>query len=331
MLEILKVLGGLLTGGLMGAVLTEWFRRRHGRVQRIPLIERVNREVNPDLQGIILARKVGSTTSDQKLEELKNLREYQLTMRNTSSIHLQDAEVQFEFPADDVQAWVERPSLSKTALVEVDATATAPWKKAFRWRIPHLPSGDSVEFTFRAVDPSSDAYEAALYHTGVVFERKVGEPPPRKDRFDVLAKFALASAAGLGVAVLVSVLASPVSRLFRNLPEAETLWEPPTEVRLAGCDLIVSSNASTYSLTSPLTSPQGQWVSSLGVQNVGELDCVVRSEGSNLMTPETIPAGAKKTTEAFSEKKPQLVYVMLSVSSANFPPATRKVSIYAPP
>jgi hypothetical protein len=150
MLEIAKLLLSFLGGGLAGALVTEWFRRRRSRVQSIQLIERVNRVVNPELEGITLARR---SSADSPLEELKNLREYQLTLRNSSSVHLQDAEVQFEFPADDVAGVPSRPTLSKTPLVSVTAIATPPWRKAFKWIIPHLPSGDSVEFTLSCGRP----------------------------------------------------------------------------------------------------------------------------------------------------------------------------------
>lgn len=77
-----------LSGGLAGARLNEWYRQKHSRLQKIPLIERVNRLVSPKLQrGITLARAVGEGP-DRQLEELNNLREYQLTLRNTSTVHL---------------------------------------------------------------------------------------------------------------------------------------------------------------------------------------------------------------------------------------------------
>jgi hypothetical protein len=85
--ELLKFVATLLGGGLAGALLTEWYRRKHSRLQRIPLIERVNRLVSPKLQGgITLARRVGNPNYHQ-LVELHNLREYQLTLRNTSTVH----------------------------------------------------------------------------------------------------------------------------------------------------------------------------------------------------------------------------------------------------
>jgi len=43
MLELIKILASFLGGGLAGAVINEWFRRRREGVQRIQLIERVNR------------------------------------------------------------------------------------------------------------------------------------------------------------------------------------------------------------------------------------------------------------------------------------------------
>jgi hypothetical protein len=183
LIEILKIIVTFISGGLAGGLLIEWFRRRNSRVQPIPLIERVNRLLSPDLEGIALARVVDDAGRRQ-LQELKNLREYQLTLRNTSSLHLQDVEIQFEFPAEDVQAWVSRPTLSKTALVPTKAGAVEPpWKRTFRWIIPHLPSGDSVEFTFRAVDPSSDKYEVALYKADRVIVNKVqGEPAAPTNR-----------------------------------------------------------------------------------------------------------------------------------------------------
>lgn len=176
LLEILKGVLPFIGGGLAGAVLNEWFRRRSSKIQPIPLIERVNRLVNPELKGFALARVAGDP-DNRRLEEIRNLREYQMTLRNTSTIHLQDLEIQFEFPTEDVEAWASRPSLSKTALLPVGASITDPWKKGFRWRIPYLPSTDSVEFSFRAVDPPSDDYEVALYKADrVIVQRSKGEP-----------------------------------------------------------------------------------------------------------------------------------------------------------
>lgn len=73
---------------------------------------------------------------------------------------------------------------SQTALIAIDAVATEPWLKAFRWRIPHLPRGDSVDFTFQALTPSSDQYVAALYNAERVVINKVsGEPSSRSGSF----------------------------------------------------------------------------------------------------------------------------------------------------
>ena len=127
--DVLKFVSVLVGGGLGGAILNEWYRRKHARLQKIPLIERVNRLVSPKLQGgITLARAVGDPTN-RELVELNNLREYQLTLRNTSTVHLQNVEIQFEFPAEDVQEYASpRTTLSKTTLLKVatvptDATA----------------------------------------------------------------------------------------------------------------------------------------------------------------------------------------------------------------
>jgi hypothetical protein len=123
-MEILKVVITLLGGGLAGAFFNEWLRRRRSGVQRIPLVERVNRRVSSELKGFTLARTVDDP-SGRKLEEVRSLREYQLTLRNSSPVHLKDADIQFEFPADEVQGWASRPALSRTALVLVGATVEA--------------------------------------------------------------------------------------------------------------------------------------------------------------------------------------------------------------
>ena len=81
MLEIAKLGASVIGGGLAGAILNAWLHNRRSRVQYIPLIERANRLASPELQGIILARVI-ATTPTRQIEELRNLREYQLTMRN---------------------------------------------------------------------------------------------------------------------------------------------------------------------------------------------------------------------------------------------------------
>jgi hypothetical protein len=310
MLEIAKLLVSFLGGGLAGAFATEWFRRRRGRVQSIPLIERANRLVNPELDGITLARR---SSAESQLEELKNLREYQLTMRNDSSIHLQDAEVQFEFPADDVAGVASRPTLSKTPLVPVSAIATPPWKKAFRWTIPHLPSGDSVEFTFRAVDPASETYEAALYRSeGVVLQKIVGEPPPKKMyTFPIALIFVTLSFA----AILVWGVSTGRLQSGSN--------EKLTTIRLAGCDLRVVSFYDSYGqkLNSPVRIKYR-------IFDVGPQDCLIQSERINLMTPITIKSGDVFERESISEWVPQLVDIEISVGAISTSLTKTTVPLY---
>lgn len=97
MLEVVKLIVSFLTGGLSAALFNEWLRRKRTRVQLIPLIERVNRLVGPEIKGFTLARVV-DVSANLQLEEVRDLREYQLTMRNDSSVHLRDAEVNLNFP-----------------------------------------------------------------------------------------------------------------------------------------------------------------------------------------------------------------------------------------
>jgi hypothetical protein len=125
LLEVVKLVVSILFGGAAGAFLNEWFRRRKGKIQSISLIERANRLVSLELEGITLARLVDDGPQ-RRLEELKNLREYQLTLRNTSSVNLQNVEIQFEFPVEGVHAWASRPSLSKTMETGFSLAYSAP-------------------------------------------------------------------------------------------------------------------------------------------------------------------------------------------------------------
>jgi len=174
--QVVPLLVALLGGGAMGALITEWFRRRRARTSAIPLIERVNRNpVASELKGIKLFRL--STDPDGPPIEIKNIREYQLTLRNSSSRDLRGAEIQFEFSSEDVEPWVSRPALSKTALKRVEGVPTEPWKKAMRWQIPQFPPKDSIEFNFQVVDPVTEKYEVALYNAdNIVLRRNEGEP-----------------------------------------------------------------------------------------------------------------------------------------------------------
>jgi hypothetical protein len=302
MIEVLKILAPLLGGGLAGVLLNEWLRRKRSGVQRIPLIERVNRLVNPELQGFALARVI-TGSSGRKLEEINNLREYQLTMRNSSSTHLQDAEVQFEFPADDVQAWASRPVLSKTALVQVNAVATEPWKMAFRWRIPNLPSGDSVEFTFQAVDPSSEKFEAALYHPdGVVLEKIEGEP--RAEKNPPSAYFNWTIAVIFGAILLLSVVLVISQRQASGAKIAM--------LSVAGCELRVISASAPYD-EQAVQWWKGPFEIRYRVLNYGAQDCVIQSKEMMIVRPFIIKAGEALEKEALSKGRPEILDVEISV------------------
>src|SRR5258708_17395003 len=278
LLEIAKIVGAFCFGGLAGAVLTEWFRKKSGRLQRIPLIERANRIVSNELRGIKLARAVAGSST--QLEEISNLREYQLTLRNTSAVHLQDVEIQFDFPAEDVQAWASRAALSKAVLLKVEAISSDAWKTAFRWKIPQLPSGDSVEFTFQAVDPPSENYEVALYKSDrVIIEKVVGEPAPRKEH-DAFPRWAqMASIVALCAVVVLHFLdVNPLAK-YPNLTN---------KIEDRGCELRITSSVQAESGGSGLPPPP-RIINRLF--NVGAQDCVVQSEQLGAKVPLTLVPG----------------------------------------
>jgi hypothetical protein len=319
LLEILKLVVPFLSGGL-AVFLTELYFRKRGRLQKIPLIERVNRLVNPNLQGgITLARRI-SEPSLVRLVELNKLREYQLTLRNTSTIQLQNVEIQFEFPALDVQEYASpRTTLSKTGLIKVAAVPTDPYPTAFRWRIPHLPSGDSVEFTFQAVDPWSEDYEVALYNSErVIVEKVYGEP---------------ASTAGTKTTPIVQllVLMTAVGALFasmgllvsRQLLRGDTT-DTLTAVKEAGCDLQIVSGYDHYTQDSVVRMIRHR------IFNVGQ-SCVIQSAQFDPNGPLTIKAGDTVTRERVSPSRPKLGDIEVSVNAANAAPQKAVVKLYVAP
>ena len=319
--ELLKfvapLLVGLLGGGAAGAYLNEWYRRKHARLQRIPLIERVNRLVNPNLQGgITLARIVGDPTHPQ-LVELNNLREYQLTLRNTSTVHLQNVEIQFEFPAQDVQEYASpRTALSKTALQKIETSPpdAIAFPAVFRWLIPQLPSGDSVEFTFQAESPRSEDYEAALYNNDrVIIEKVKGEPAPIKSvhrRDWLVIPIALLVAVVLWVTLSWLGVMSPVDKL--------------SVVREAGCNLRIVSSFSRYEQDSNTRIIQNR------IFNAGQ-SCVVKSDQLDPKGSFTIGAGDTVTRESLAQSRPKLVQTEVFVGATGTTLKKTLIPLYAEP
>jgi len=269
-MDILKLLVPILGGGAVGAIISAWFQRRRARMQPIPLIERVNRLVSSELKGFVLARvgAKGEGREGRSLEVVERVREYQLTLRNTSPIHLHNAEVQFEFPSEDVEGRAERPTRSKTTPVQVEPEISEPWKAGYRWRIPELPPGDSIEFTFRAVDPPSDEYEVALYNGGqVVIAKSKGEPAARR------ANIAWGTAAGATFLVIfVAFWGFPMFKTSINRTREEA-----TVIDWAGCSLNVTTSSEPGNSSFLSFSQSGPWRISSYIMNTGPQKCLLLS------------------------------------------------------
>ena len=302
LLEILKFFGTLLGGGLAGAILNEWLRRRNLRVQSIPLVERVNRLVSPQVEGLTLAR-VTEDGGERRLEEVSNVREYQFSLRNTSTIHLQNVEVQFEFPANDVEAWAERPSLSKTTPISVDPQLAEPWIKGYRWRIPQLPASDSIEFTFRAVNPSSDKYEVALYNSDRVVVEKSSDRGAKGEPKSVSLSTAL------NYLFAISILSSATFLSDIILGSGKKF----SSIHDAGCTLSVETSYGQVE-ASPLFW-QGPWRVDYRVMNYGLQPCVVRT-GLLGSTSVTLDPGLDSSRTVFSKTRPHLATLTFTLGAS---------------
>jgi len=272
-MEILKMLLTILSGGACGALINEFLHRRKARMQPIPLIERVNRLVSSGLKGFVLARRIGTDNKDGDLEVIQRVREYQFTLRNSSYIHLHNAEVQFEFPSKDVEGRAERPGRSKTTPIQLDAEISEPWKAGYRWRVPELPPGDSIDFTFRAVDPSSDEYEVALYNCGqVVIEKSKGEPAAK--RLNLIGKPEI-----IFYTFIVAFVAFFGFVMFKSI--ADRGRQEVTVIDWAGCNLNVTT--SSYLVNSKLFSfsQSKTWSVISDVTNTGTQKCFLKWESSS--------------------------------------------------
>jgi hypothetical protein len=302
--DFFKLIFTLAGGGAAGAIISHLLRRRSERVQVIPLIERVNRLIDPDAQGYVLARAKGKGR-DRELQEVYRVREYQFTLRNTSTVHLHDAEIQFEFPTEDVEAWIDRPVRSKTTPIPVDARVTGEWKKGFRWRIPEFPSSDSIEFTFRAVNPpySKNEYEVALYNSPQVVIEKTNREPSENRRFAAFLRgngpFAtfVILAICLAVFEIVAMVASPTG-------------DKSTAVNTAGCSLYVEASSAHVDLNLLKLILQfgqgGPYHIVTSVLNTGSQKCFVQFEGQTGPSKPVDP-GSSDYLEFYTDDRPKLV------------------------
>jgi hypothetical protein len=273
MLEILRSLGPYVGGGLAAAIVTILYARKMSRLQNILLVQRVNQLVTADLGGITLARRVGGYHSDsEQLEPVNNVREYQLSLRNTSNLYLRDVEIQFEFNVEDVLARTQRPVLSRTPLVPVEAVPGEPWKRAFRWKIPSFPVGDSVEFTFQTVEAPSGNYEAFLYNADrAILKRNWGEPVSKAETLSwFLRPFTFGCLAILVLYLVIRPSLSPLS------PNASVELKAPdysrSKIAKNGCVLTISSEYEAFKSDTGLVFQVQQ-----RIFNDGDQDCTVQT------------------------------------------------------
>jgi hypothetical protein len=250
------------------------------------------------------------------------LREYQLTLRNTSTVHLQNVEIQFEFPAVDVQEYASpRTTLSKTALIRVDTVPTdTQWHPSvFRWRIPHLPTDDSVEFTFQAVNTRSESYVVALYNSDrVIVETVKGEPAPKRIMTSDSWMFSLGMVLVIGLATAVGMTGARL--VLGPLGSVDTL----TVVKEAGCDIRVVTSYDHYEQGSETRVIKDR------IFNAGQ-SCVVQSNQLDPKGPFTIGAGDTVTRERLSQARPKLVQNEVYVGATGAPLKKTIVPLYAEP
>ena len=284
---------------MIAVLLTEWFRRRRGRLQRVQLIERVNRLVEPT-EGFALARMVkeGPKGSSQWVP-VEGVREYEFTLRNNTDVHLKDAEIQFEFSVPEVEGRATRPHISKTTLEIVTSVVNEPWKSGHRWKIPYLPPKDSIEFSFKAINCPSEEFEAVLFSADrVVISKIQGEPTQGVGRGTVIAPNVTSGF------IVVFILVSVIYLALRS----GGIRRVAAQVEGAGCSFtIVSSYESQVSNAWGL--PRGPWEIFNYITNTGKQECVLQRPGSAI---KTLEPGRVDLDEEYSDAKPKLIESQIS-------------------
>lgn len=283
-------------GGALATVLGEWLRRGHRRTRTISLLERVNR--NPleyELKGLRLVREEGPGAAP-----VTSLRQYELVLQNTSDQRLRDAEIQFDFAADDIYASVTRPSLSRTAPVEAKPSPAEPgWTRSKRWKIPQLVPGDSLSFSFHAVNPKTSEFEYALYSDPAVIVRKTYEAPTAQRS----AFYGDWFTRSVMLAAIVLVIVSFFRPTSMNIPTSTDVMvgylnRPGTlvtRIKSGQYHMEVESEALIKNLSADFLSGERkwQWEYIYAVRNLGEKPIRVswKSDGDEVILEARIEAG----------------------------------------
>lgn len=277
MTELLStVLSGVITAMVVLALTTAFRNRRF----EVYLIERAIRSV-PAEAGFALGR-VLEDGGGQRLEPVGSATEYQMTLQNASFRRIEQAEIQFGFPAKAVLASIPRTTQENKPLLQIDPYPDDDYDVSRRYKVSLSP-GDSVEFTFQTIetDPRSSGCGVALYGTNATLKRQAGEGPLR----DVYYRTAII---GLSASILgaLVVLAIPGS--------GSTGWQ---HLETGGCKVAVLSAFQQYQYQ--LFPWRGPWIVHYQFYNYGPR-CVVSSpvlfDGSEqLMAPTQTTEWTKST------------------------------------
>jgi hypothetical protein len=252
---------------------------------------------------------------------VEGVREYEFTLRNSTDLHLKALEIQFEFPANEVEGVATRPVISKTALQPVAPVVSEPWTGGHRWTIPYFPPGDSIEFSFKAVNSTSEDCEVALFNTDrVVIQRVHGEPPQSGDAW-------WRASIGMATAALAAALGFFGSTFFFNrilhtrfvpavveskISDRDTSFgKYAQEVESGECKFLIES---VYE--AQLKAQDGTWIGPWRVTrratNVSKRNCFVELPGT---TGKVIEPDFSSSTTEYSDHLPEPAEVKVGIGS----------------
>lgn len=163
----ITTMASLLGGGACGAFINEYFRKKRTLTQVVPLLERINRDpLESNESGVRYCRE----QANGQLTKIERLRQFQMTLHNTTEQDLEGATILFEFSCEGVEAWSSATQTGRHYVAKMPE-ATDPSHRAFprqgktfvQWQFTQFSSGDSIDFSVLAFEPKATTFEASIY------------------------------------------------------------------------------------------------------------------------------------------------------------------------
>jgi hypothetical protein len=213
----------------------------------------------------------------------------------------------------------------------LETRAEEPWKKAFRWLIPHLPSGDSVEFSFQAIAPPSGEFITALYNAErVVIERVAGEPRSAEKWNATISVVLPLLIGGVSAAIIAAAGTVGFNLGYRNYGgvtakasgDNSSIPALKSDLSGSGCSLRVTSEAD-------YRRDIEAWSLFTTVLNTGDNECHLTVPGI-FNDERLLPGQITLSRTRYIVQRPRPIKAKISFSTEKREPSENEVSLFLP-